>query len=181
MFPQDWGDVSSVSMPRTSRLKYRDTQVLEGCLAGSLMENEALGSVRDAVSRKWGREQKAKIFNVLLWLYIQMNGGVDPYTHKYTPVYTTHTITWSHHGFLQSQATTNRLKRGDKTLSQEEKTFVNHIWETGCYPKKYKQHNVILRKQITCLPEEPNKHCCKENRDKSSKGIETRENININH
>lgn len=35
--------------------------------------------------------------------------------------------------------------------------------------KKYKQHNVILSKQITCLPEEPNKHYCKENRDKSSK------------
>lgn len=38
--------------------------------------------------------------------------------------------------------------------------------------KKYKQHNVILSKQITCLPEEPNKHYCKENRDKSSKGIQ---------
>lgn len=57
MFPQGWGDVSSVSMPRTSRLKYRDTQVLEGCLAGSLMENGALGSVREAITRKRSREQ----------------------------------------------------------------------------------------------------------------------------
>lgn len=51
MFLDGWGDVSLVSMPRTSRLKYRDRQVLEGCLAGSLMENGVLGSVREAVSR----------------------------------------------------------------------------------------------------------------------------------